>query len=779
MKNTNSSGSATATGKRKTLSEDARRQIVYMVGGVVLGFLLPHATVYGGLAPFGIGLAASVVGPGAILIGLSTMAGYLVQGMPDVLRYIAALVTVAGIRWSVGGFKRVTHSRIFPSVTAFLGSVITGSALLLGDTPSPLAVFTIISEGLLAGGFAFFSSTVCREWVGNERQPLSQEAEVCLIVLTAVAMMALFTIEFGGIAPARIMALVAVLLASRTARQTGGGIVGIVMGSALLLSTPQYAFLVPAYALGGLLAGVFSAQGKWISSLMLLASTGIVTVLAENEALVILALYEAAAACAIFLVLPPVAESVLERVFRTAKHLPEVRSARQAVALKMDCAARAMAEVAGTVDDVSVQLAGLGAPDIGSVYHATADEVCGSCKLRLSCWQEHFSDTMDAFNHLTTLLDEHGAVTEEQFTGRLSSHCGRLGELTARINTGYREHLVRESAFRRLNELRSVVTDQFSATAQLLAEFSETLSHPEWIDTETALRIREMLEKQQIRILQVVCRINERSRMEVEILLDGKYQTQNREAFCRRVGEVCGRSFSLPIIDYADRVTRIAFTERHAFRAVVGTAQLRCDGEQLCGDAYECFPDGTGRMLAVLSDGMGSGGRAAVDGAMAARLAARLLKAGFGNESLLRLVNTALMAKSEDESLATLDIAAINLFTGELELLKAGAGVSLLYSKGRMSRLNDSSLPLGILREISFASSYDRLTDGDILLLMSDGVSDNGVEWVEELLRDYDYDAGGMQGLAQLIADTAHDRQPTEKGDDVTVIALGIHRLHG
>ena len=777
MKDTNSSGFAARADKKRKLTDDARRQLWYVVGGVMLGFILPYATVYGGSTPFGVGLAASVTGPGAILIGLTTLVSYLVRGAPESLRYIAALVTVAGIRWSVGGFRRVTRSRIFPSVTAFLGTVVTGSALLFGETPTALETITILSEGLLAGGFAFFTSTVCRELVGEERSVLSKEAEVCLLVLVSVAMMALFTVEFGGIAPARIVALTMILLISRTTKQAGGSVAGVVLGTVLLLSTPQYAFLTPAYALGGVLTGLFSTQSKWMSSLVMLASTGVVTTFAENEAAVILALYETAAACAIFLVLPPIAESALERLFHTTRQLPEVRSARRAVSLKMDHAARAMAEVAGTVDEVSAQLAELGAPNPGSVYQTAADEVCRSCKSRMICWQEHFSETMDSLNHLTPLLNEQGTVTEEQYVGRLSSHCGRLSELTARINSGYREYLVRESAFRRLSELRAVVTDQFSATAHMLTEFSEALAEPEWTDTETAAHIRDMLEKQRIRVEQVVCRIDDRGRMEVEILRDGKYQTQNRESFRRRIGELCGRTFSLPVIDYADRVTRIAFTERHAFRVVVGAAQLRCEGEQLCGDAYDCFQDGRGRMLAVLSDGMGSGGRAAVDGAMAARLASRLLKAGFGYESLLRLVNTALMAKSEDESLATLDIAAVNLFTGELELLKAGAGVSLLCSKGRVSRLDEASLPLGILRELSVVCTRDRLTDGDILVLMTDGVSDNGVEWVEELIRDYDRDAGGIQGLAQLIADTARDRQPTEKGDDVTVIALGIQRL--
>ena len=124
-----------------------------------------------------------------------------------------------------------------------------------------------------------------------------------------------------------------------------------------------------------------------------------------------------------------------------------------------------------------------------------------------------------------------------------------------------------------------------------------------------------------------------------------------------------------------------------------------------------------------------------------------------------------------------MDIAVINLFTGDLELLKAGAGVSLLYSKGRISRLDQSSLPLGILHELNFAKTKDRLVDGDVLLLMSDGVSNNGIEWVEELLHDYDIATGGVQGLAQLIVDTSRKHQTDEKGDDVTVVALTIHRI--
>ena len=45
----------------------------------------------------------------------------------------------------------------------------------------------------------------------------------------------------------------------------------------------------------------------------------------------------------------------------------------------------------------------------------------------------------------------------------------------------------------------------------------------------------------------------------------------------------------------------------------------------------------------LLCDGMGTGGRAAVDGAMASGLMARLLKTGFGYNCSLKILNSSIM----------------------------------------------------------------------------------------------------------------------------------------
>ncbi len=95
---------------------------------------------------------------------------------------------------------------------------------------------------------------------------------------------------------------------------------------------------------------------------------------------------------------------------------------------------------------------------------------------------------------------------------------------------------------------------------------------------------------------------------------------------------------------------RIQMSEKPVYRIQFGVAQHACDNAQLCGDSYDCFTDGKGRFVAIISDGMGTGGRAAVDGAMASNIMGNLVKAGLGFDCALKIVNSAMQVKSGEES---------------------------------------------------------------------------------------------------------------------------------
>lgn len=120
----------------------------------------------------------------------------------------------------------------------------------------------------------------------------------------------------------------------------------------------------------------------------------------------------------------------------------------------------------------------------------------------------------------------------------------------------------------------------------------------------------------------------------------------------------------------------------------MGATQLGNSESKLCGDSF-CYVDGqNGRVNVILSDGMGSGGAAAVDSTMTAELLRRLIEAGVSLDAALKLVNSALLVKSGDESLSTIDIVGVDLYTGCVDFYKAGAAPTFCASRGAAAMSN-------------------------------------------------------------------------------------------
>ncbi|MDD2956118.1 MAG: SpoIIE family protein phosphatase, partial [Oscillospiraceae bacterium] len=205
-----------------------------------------------------------------------------------------------------------------------------------------------------------------------------------------------------------------------------------------------------------------------------------------------------------------------------------------------------------------------------------------------------------------------------------------------------------------------------------------------------------------------------------------------------------------------------------------GAAQLSRDGARVCGDHFELVREGSGRACAVLSDGMGSGSRAAVDAVMTTGLLRKLLQAGFCFEAALDLLNSALLVKSEDESLSTVDIASLDLYSGEVEFLKAGAAPSYVLRGRGVARVESMSLPAGILQGISFEKSSMTLREGDAAILVSDGAVLAGDSWLAEAIRERA--ALPAQEMARELAGAAKARAEGLHDDDITVLVCRLKK---
>jgi stage II sporulation protein E len=321
----------------------------------------------------------------------------------------------------------------------------------------------------------------------------------------------------------------------------------------------------------------------------------------------------------------------------------------------------------------------------------------------------------------------------------------------------------------RISDVRSVVSEQFDGISSMLYDMADEFDREEAFDDRTAGKIVQALKNIEIQAVECGCRIDKYGRMTVEVIARKISGTRyNRMKLLRQIEVCCDRDFDPPIITETAGKVYITLTERAALRIETGIFQIASSPSGISGDAYSTFSDGKGRSFMILSDGMGSGGRAAVDGAMASGLMTRLIKAGFGYDCSLSILNSAMLFKSTDESLATVDVACIDLFSGRCEMLKAGAAPTIVRRSGKCGVAKSTSLPAGILRDVGFDKATVKLRAGDIIVLMSDGATGEGTDWICAELESFGDNTASW--LAEHLAQAAKRRRTDGHSDDITVM---------
>ncbi len=210
------------------------------------------------------------------------------------------------------------------------------------------------------------------------------------------------------------------------------------------------------------------------------------------------------------------------------------------------------------------------------------------------------------------------------------------------------------------------------------------------------------------------------------------------------------------------------------FTLEFGLAQQAGWRQQICGDYYSLLELGVREQVIILSDGMGSGPRAAAESKATIILLERLLEAGFGKEVVLRSVNSLLQLRTGAESFATVDMALIDLVEGEVKLLKVGAVPSMIKRGKEVFSIGAPSLPLGILSRVEVESHLEVLRPGDLLVMVTDGTGDSEdrFSWPAAFLGQME--ECPPQIVADRIVEEAVHRSGGRLRDDLTVVACRL-----
>lgn len=207
----------------------------------------------------------------------------------------------------------------------------------------------------------------------------------------------------------------------------------------------------------------------------------------------------------------------------------------------------------------------------------------------------------------------------------------------------------------------------------------------------------------------------------------------------------------------------------------IGMSKKTKDGSSISGDSYLTLKLDDGKYLLAISDGMGTGPKAREASSIAIKMLQRLLSSGFDKDTSIELINSTLSQTTEEDTFATLDIAILDLYAGNIEFIKNGACPTYIKEASKKVQIIKAlSLPAGILENINLVVYDKDIAKDDILVMCSDGIMESNTEyqnkelWVRDILESIETD--NVQKIADIITKESIDNGYGIAKDDMTII---------
>lgn len=211
----------------------------------------------------------------------------------------------------------------------------------------------------------------------------------------------------------------------------------------------------------------------------------------------------------------------------------------------------------------------------------------------------------------------------------------------------------------------------------------------------------------------------------------------------------------------------------------IGTGETTKSKSELSGDSMLNIRLKDGKYLVAISDGMGTGTEARKSSTQALKMLENLLLSGFDKNISLDLINTTLINQNP-EIFATLDIAIIDLYLGNIEFIKSGACPTYIKNKKKVQIIKSNSLPTGMIEGNNIETFDKDITSGDIMIMCTDGILDANIEyknkelWIKYLLEDIE--TTNTKKIAELVLNEAIDNNFGTIKDDMSIIVCKFMR---
>ena len=749
-----------------------------------------------GLAPFALAIMAATLSneiPVGVVYVLSLIGTCIGFGAKGVLEYV---ITTAVFFLSLFIFK--TRIQDEYNERRKVGKNIIIATLIVKLVPIAFGTFYLYD--LLIGimqaivTFIFYkiftnSITVVRDYGYKKVFAIEEVMGACMML--AIACSAFTPFHIFGFSVKNIMCIFIVLVLGWKNGMLVGATGGITTGVVLGIIDDGDPIMIAAYAICGLLAGLFSRFGKIGVIIGFVVGNSILTYVTNGNIVPIILFQEILIASIGLLFLPKRIEFKIDDILNSTALLPEttgrVLEGSKETINKLTNISETISEIAQSYTQTAATVVD---DELTKIEQENKEIFINELNSNIEDMQDNVlyeeissSDEIvdDLFKHLITnsritrkslvqIFENHNSYIigyDKENDSESNANMEKdISDMIKRINYSFKMSKINFTYKKKIEENRKNVSEQLQGVSEIISELADDLddtSSKEEFKQEKD-QINLLMKQKNIQLKDISIKKEETGRYRVNIYINACDDVNGDKCEVKTIGNIVSKVLNEKVVLNKQSCGLRKESDSCCFSYIssdkntlqIGIAKATKDGSPVSGDTSTQTRLDDGKYLIAISDGMGSGPEARKSSKVAIKMLERLLTSGFSKDASVKLINSSLAANMQEEDMyATLDVAILDLYAGNMEFMKNGACPTYIKRNKDVQILKSVAMPAGILDKVDLIVYDKDLQKGDIIVMCTDGIIESNMDyqnkelWVKHLLEEMNND--DVQKIADII----------------------------
>lgn len=679
-------------------------------------------------------------------------------------------------------YSNILHKSLFSSLSILISGIVIS---ILNNFSSYYLIISILESSLTFFITIILNKGICYLLEYNKKI-ITNEEIISIAVFVSSFICGSINMSFSVINVTNTLICILLIFVSYIYGSTIGGISAILSCFLLVLTGNFPENLLIVFTVASIIAGLVRYKNKIIYTASFGISIYFISLMVDVSLLNNSIIFSIFLAIIIFLAIPcKRISSVSFNASFAEQSATYTEKLKSITSSKLTMYADSFEKLSKTFENLSERKNNLDNIDISNLIDDVVSKVCAKCSLKSTCWEKNFYSSYQNIFSLLNNQENAGNFSRNNIPLDFLRMCINTSQFIDVLNKTVEIYKINLMWKNKLIESRQIVGQQLTGVSNIMNELSVKLCEDINFNESLATKIKQALILNKIDTKDVIITENSIGKMEVLLKVEPCYiPNKCSKSILSVVNEILDKKMCRDCYECIikkennNSVCSIKLVEEKKFRIKSTTISSHKYTSQESGDSHTSINLPDGKFLLAISDGMGSGSKAKAESSATIELLENFLTAGFANELTLNMINSVLFLKSSKESFATLDMCIIDLYTGIAEFIKIGAVSTFLIRKDKVEILKSSSLPVGILNNLDPEIKTKKLCDEDIIIMISDGVSDskeysiNNDEWIVDFLSNLK--TNNLNEIANLLFEETKNNYSGQLKDDITIIVSKV-----